>query len=98
MIFVKNRVLRAWELSIQLEFNSNASKSAVFDLEKQVSSCLSFSRFFHNFWYLFGGLWVSFGGLLEPLSFLWRVGVILLGALGLPGLSVGSLCYFLWCL
>jgi len=28
----------------------------------------------------------------------WRVGVILLGAFGSPGLSVGCLCYFLWCL
>ena len=27
---------------------------------------------------------------MEPLSFLWRAGVILVGAFGLPGLSVGS--------
>ena len=48
--------------------------------------------------HLFGGLWVSFGGLLEPLSSIWRAGVILVGAFGLPGLSVGSLYYFLWCI
>ena len=32
---------------------------------------------------------------LEPLSFLWRAGVILVRAFGLPGLFVGSRCYFL---
>ena len=33
---------------------------------------------------------MSFNEVLEPLPFVWRVGVILLGACGLPGLVVGS--------
>ena len=35
---------------------------------------------------------------LEPLSFLWRAGVILVRAFGLLGLFVGSRCYFLYSL
>ena len=66
--------------------------------KKHVLACLSFSVFLYCFGCLFGCLWGSFGALSEPLSSLWRAGVILLGAFGLPGLSVGSLCYFLWCL
>ena len=37
---------------------------------------------------------MSFGALLEPLSFLWRAGAILLSAFGLLGLSVSSLLLF----
>ena len=66
--------------------------------KSKVFTYLSFSRFF-----------IIFGPFLEALGFLmasfwslcrlfWRAGVILLGAFGSPGLSVGSLCYFLWCL
>ena len=35
---------------------------------------------------------------MELLSSLWRAGVILAGAFGLPGLSVGSLYYFVSCI
>ena len=35
MIFVKNDVLRTWELIFQLELSSHASKTAVFDFNKQ---------------------------------------------------------------
>ena len=55
-------------------------------------------RVFPLFLAVFGGLGASFGILLGPLSSLLGAGVILLGAFGSPGLSVGSLCYFLWCL
>ena len=34
---------------------------------------------------ILGGLRVYFGARLEPLSSLWRAGVILMGAFGLPG-------------
>ena len=67
-------------------------------LKNKVFTCLSFSRFLFICGTVLEAFGFSFGILLEPLSFLWRVGVILLGALGLPGLSLGSLCYFLWCL
>ena len=53
-----------------------------------------FFTFFHDIGYRFGGIWVF----LEHLSSLWRAGVILVRAFGLPGLFVGSRCYFLWCL
>ena len=44
----------------------------------------------HVFTCLLAGLWLLFGAFLDPLSFLWRAGVILLDAFGSPGLSVGS--------
>ena len=44
--FVKRDVLLAWELSFQLELNSHANKTDVFDFKNKVFRCLSFSRFF----------------------------------------------------
>ena len=58
-----------------------------------VFSC--FSIIFYAFWVAF---WLSFGILLESPSSLWRASVILLVFFGLLEPSVGSLCYFLWCL
>ena len=54
--------------------------------------------FFRYFDVFLEAFWVSFGAFLEPLSFPWRAGVMLLRVFGLPGLSVSSLCSFLWCL
>ena len=66
-------------------------------LKDKVSTCL-FCVFFDNCRCFCEGLGISFAVLLEPLSSLWRAGVMLLGAFGLLGLSVGSLCYFSWSL
>ena len=67
-------------------------------LKNKVSTCLSFCCFF----IIFGPFLEALGSLLALFWSLghlfWRAGVILLGAFGSPGLSVGSLCYFLWCL
>ena len=80
------------------ESSSHAGKTHFFDFKKQGFHLPLFFVFFLCFWSVFGGLGVSFGILLEPLSSLWRPGVILSGAFGSPVLSVGSLCHFLWCL
>ena len=50
-----------------------------------------FLMLFDHFRCLVEGFQVSFGVFLELLSLLLRAGVILVGAFGLPGLSVGSL-------
>ena len=67
-------------------------------LNYKVCTCLSFSFFF----FIFGRFLEALGFLLAALWSLcrlfWRAGFILLGAFGSPGLSVGPLCYLLWCL
>ena len=67
-------------------------------LKKQVFANLAFSRFFIIFGAFWEAFWLSFGVLLESPASLWRAGVVLLGAFGSPEPSVGSLCYFMWCL
>ena len=96
---LKIAVLPAWELNsgeVDLQF-------CVFlwflkMLKKQVFANLAFSRFFIIFGASWEACWLSFGVLLESPASLWRAGVILLALFGLPEPSVGSLCYFLWCL
>ena len=67
-------------------------------LENHVFGSLVFSCFFIIFGAFGGAFWLSFGVLLESPGSLWRAGVVLLGAFGSPEPSVGSLCYFMWCL
>ena len=66
--------------------------------KNQVFANLAFSRFFIMFGTFWEAFWLSFGFLLESPASFWRAGVILLALFGLPEPSVGSLCYFLWCL
>ena len=93
----RNDVLLAWELIFRSESSSHAGETSVSKTENQVPICLSFVSFL-LFWVPFWMSLGSVGALLEPLSFLWRAGLILLGAFGLPGPSVCSYCYFFWCL
>ena len=64
---------------------------------RQVFASLVFSCFFVIFGAFWEAFWLSFV-LLEFLASLWRAGVVLLGAFGSLEPSVGSLCYFMWCL
>ena len=54
------------------------------------------------FFIIFGHFLEAFGAPLASFwnlcRLFWRVGVILMGAFGSPGLSVDPHCYFLWCL
>ena len=95
----KIAVLPAWELNFRkLDQHFYVFFDIFGNAKKTCFHLPFFFMFFHHVWCFFGGLWASFGVLLEPLSSLWLSGVILLGAFGLPGLSVDALCYFLWCL
>ena len=95
----KIAVLPAWELN-------SGERNPLFYvflcflkmLKKQVFAWLVFSCFFIILGAFWGAFWVSFGVLLESPSFLWRAGVMLSVAFGLPEPSVGFLCHFLCCL
>ena len=95
----KIAVLPAWELNSG-ELNPSFYVFLCFlkMLKKQVFARLAFSRFFTIFGAFWEAFWVSFGVLLESPSSLWRAGVMLSVAFGLPEPSVGFLCYFLCCL
>ena len=67
-------------------------------LKNQVFARVAFSRFFIIFGAFWEAFWLSFGVLLESSSSLWRAGVMLSVAFGLPEPSVVFLCYFLCCL
>ena len=67
-------------------------------LKNDVVAILVFSCFFIIFGAFWEASWLSFGVLLESPASLWRAGVLLLVAFGSPEPSVGSLCYFMWCL
>ena len=95
---LKIAVLPSWELNsgeVDLQFFFLLFLKM---LEKQVFANLAFSRFFIIFGAFWEAFWLSFGVLLEPPASLWRAGALLLGASGSPEPSVGSLCYFMWCL
>ena len=66
--------------------------------KNHVFASLVFSCFFIILGAFCEGFLLSFGFLLESPASLWRAGVVLLGAFGSPEPSVGSLCYFMWCL
>ena len=71
----------------------------LFSISKnKVSTCLSFCCFFIIFGLFLEALGYILASFWSLCRLFWRVGVILLGAFGSPGLSVGCLCYFLWCL
>ena len=96
---LKIAVLPAWELnSGEQDREFYVFLSFLEMLKNQVFARLAFSRFFTIFGAVWEAFWVSFGVLLESSSSLWRAGVMLSVAFGLPEPSVGFFCYFLCCL
>ena len=91
-------VLPAWELIFQPELSSHAGKTVILIFKKQGFHLLFFRVFLQFLVFLLDALGFLLASFWSLCRLFWRAGDILLGVFGLPGLSVGSLCYFLWCL
>ena len=82
---LKIAVLPAWELnSGELNPSFYVFLCLLKMLKKQVFASLVFAYFFIIFGAFWAAFWVSFGVLLESSSSLWRAGVMLSVAFGLP--------------